>query len=101
MIPLRFFVGLGICLIFQGWAGAQTLSLGRLIERAIESHPSIRSQLSNEKSAQLGIETAQYQRYPVGASCRRRCLERIESQRGRYRQEWATVSGFRKGTGAG
>ena len=65
MIPLRFFVGLGICLIFQGWAGAQTLSLGRLIERAIESHPSIRSQLSSEKSAQLGIETAQYQRYPT------------------------------------
>jgi len=65
MIPLRFFVGLGICLIFQGWAGAQTLSLGLLIERAIESHPSIRSQLSNEKSAQLGIETAQYQRYPT------------------------------------
>ena len=65
MIPLRFFVGLGICLIFQGWAGAQTSSLSRLIERAIESHPTIRSQLSNEKSAQLGIETAQYQRYPT------------------------------------
>jgi adhesin transport system outer membrane protein len=65
MISLRFVVGVGVCFLFQAWAGAQTLSLDRLIERAIDTHPSVRSQLSNEKSAQLGIETAQYQRYPT------------------------------------
>lgn len=64
MISVRFIVG-WVCFLYQAWAGAQTLSLDRLIERAIESHPSIRSQLSNEKSAQLGIETALYQRYPT------------------------------------
>jgi adhesin transport system outer membrane protein len=65
MISLRFVVGVGVCFLYQAWAGAQSLSLGRLIEQAIDTHPSVRSQLSNEKSAQLGIETAQYQRYPT------------------------------------
>lgn len=65
MILLRFVVGIGVCFFYQSWAGAQTLTLGRLIERAIDTHPSVRAQLSNEKSAQLGIETAQYQRYPT------------------------------------
>ena len=65
MIPLRFVVGVGLCVLYQSWAGAQTLSLDRLIERAIDSHPSVRAQLSNEKSALLGIETARYQRYPT------------------------------------
>jgi len=60
---MRFIVGVGVCFLCQAWAGAQTLSLDRLIERAIDSHPSVRSQLSNEKSAQSGIETAKYQRY--------------------------------------
>jgi hypothetical protein len=49
----------------HGWVAAQTLNLGRLIQLAIETHPSVRAQLSNEKSAQSGIETAQYQRYPT------------------------------------
>jgi adhesin transport system outer membrane protein len=62
---MRFIVGVGVCFLCQAWAGAQTLSLDRLIERAIDSHPSVRSQLSNEKSAQSGIETAKYQRYPT------------------------------------
>jgi len=65
MISVRFIVGVGMCFLYQACAGAQTLSLDRLIERAINSHPSVRSQLSNEKSAQLGIETAKYQRYPT------------------------------------
>ena len=49
----------------HGWAAAQSLNLGQLIQLAIESHPSVRAQLSNEKAAQSGIETAQYQRYPT------------------------------------
>jgi len=65
MNSMRFIVGVGVCFLCQAWAGAQTLSLDRLIERAIDSHPSVRSQLSNEKSAQSGIETAKYQRYPT------------------------------------
>ena len=65
MNSVRFIVGLGMCFLCQAGAGAQTLTLDRLIERAIDSHPSVRSQLSNEKSAQLGIETAKYQRYPT------------------------------------
>jgi adhesin transport system outer membrane protein len=65
MNSMRFLVGVGVCFLCQAWAGAQTLSLDRLIERAIDSHPSVRSQLSNEKSAQSGIETAKYQRYPT------------------------------------
>jgi adhesin transport system outer membrane protein len=65
MISLRFVVGVGVCFLYQAWAGAQSLGLDRLIEQAIDTHPSVRSQLSNEKSAQLGIETAQYQRYPI------------------------------------
>jgi adhesin transport system outer membrane protein len=65
MISLRFVVGVGVCFLYQSCAGAETLSLDRLIERAIDTHPSVRSQLSNEKSAQWGIETAQYQKYPT------------------------------------
>ena len=65
MISLRFIVVIGMCLVCQEWAAAQTLGLGQLIQHAINSHPSIRSQQSNEKSAQLGIETAQYQKYPT------------------------------------
>jgi len=65
MISLRFIVVIGMSLVCQEWAAAQTLGLGQLIQRAINSHPSIRSQQSNEKSAQLGIETAQYQKYPT------------------------------------
>ena len=53
MISMRFIVGVGVCFLYQAWAGAQTFNLDRLIERAIDSHPSVRSQLSNEKSAQL------------------------------------------------
>ena len=49
----------------HGWVAAQTLNLGQLIQLAIDTHPSVRAQLSNEKSAQSGIETAQYQRYPT------------------------------------
>ena len=61
----RFVIGLGLCLLYQGWAEAQTLNLGQLIQFAIDSHPSIRSQLSNEKSAEIAIETAKYQIYPT------------------------------------
>lgn len=49
----------------HGWVAAQTLNLVQLIQLAIDTHPSVRAQLSNEKSAQSGIETAQYQRYPT------------------------------------
>ena len=60
----RFFIVILIGL-FHGWVSAQTLNLGQLIQLAIDSHPSVRAQLSNEKSAQSGIETAEYQRYPT------------------------------------
>ena len=60
----RFFIGMLIGLS-HGWVAAQTLNLGQLIQLAIDTHPSVRAQLSNEKSAQSGIETAQYQRYPT------------------------------------
>jgi adhesin transport system outer membrane protein len=59
-----FFIGLLISL-FHGWAAAQSLNLGQLIQLATESHPSVRAQLSNQKAAQSGIETAEYQRYPT------------------------------------
>ena len=59
-----FFIGLLIS-FFHGWAAAQSLNLGQLIQLATESHPSVRAQLSNQKSAQSGIETAEYQRYPT------------------------------------
>jgi adhesin transport system outer membrane protein len=64
MLWRRFFVGILIGL-FHGWVSAQTLNLGQLIQLAIDSHPSVRAQLSNEKSAQSGIETAEYHRYPT------------------------------------
>lgn len=64
MLLSRFFIGLLITL-FHGWVAAVSLNLGQLIQLAIESHPSVRAQLSNEKAAQSGIETAQYQRYPT------------------------------------
>lgn len=64
MLLPRFSIGILISL-FSGWAAAQTLNLGQLIQLAIESHPSVQAQLSNEKSAQSGIETAEYQRYPT------------------------------------
>jgi len=64
MLWRRFFIGILIGL-FHGWVSAQTLNLGQLIQLAIDSHPSVRAQLSNEKSAQSGIETAEYQRYPT------------------------------------
>ena len=59
-----FFIGLLISL-FHGWAAAQSLNLGQLIQLATESHPSVRAQLSNQKAAQSGIETAEYQGYPT------------------------------------
>ena len=49
----------------HGWAAAQSFNLGQLIQWSIESHPSVRAQLSNQKAAQSGIETAEYQRYPT------------------------------------
>ena len=49
----------------HGWVAAQSLNLGQLIQLATESHPSVRAQLANEKGAQSGIETAEYQRYPT------------------------------------
>jgi hypothetical protein len=58
MLWRRFFIGILIGL-FHGWVSAQTLNLGQLIQLAIDSHPSVRAQLSNEKSAQSGIETAE------------------------------------------
>jgi len=64
MLWRRFFIGILIGL-FHGWVSAQTLNLGQLIQLAIDSHPSVRAQLSNEKSAQSGIETAEYHRYPT------------------------------------
>ena len=64
MLLPRLLIGIFISL-FSGWAAAQTLNLGQLIQLAIESHPSVQVQLSNEKSAQSGIETAEYQRYPT------------------------------------
>ena len=64
MLLPRLLIGIFISL-FSGWAAAQTLNLGQLIQLAIESHPSVQAQLSNEKSAQSGIETAEYQRYPT------------------------------------
>ena len=60
----RFFIGI-LTGLLHGWVAAQTLNLGQLIQLAIDTHPSVRAQLSNEKSAQSGIETAQYQRYPT------------------------------------
>jgi len=60
----RFFIGL-LMTLCHGWVAAQSLNLGQLIQLAINSHPSVRAQLSNEKAAQSGIETAQYQRYPT------------------------------------
>ena len=63
MLFHRFFIGILIGLS-HGWVAAQTLNLGQLIQLAIDTHPSLQAQLSNEKSAQSGIETAQYQRYP-------------------------------------
>jgi len=60
----RFFIGILFSLL-HSLVAAQTLNLGQLIQLAIESHPSVRAQLSNEKSAQIGIETAEYQRYPT------------------------------------
>ena len=59
-----FFIGLLISL-FHGWSAAQSFNLGQLIQWSIESHPSVRAQLSNQKAAQSGIETAEYQRYPT------------------------------------
>ncbi len=60
----RFFIGILISLL-HGWAGAQTFNLGQLIQLATESYPSVLTQLSNVKAAEIGIETAEYQRYPV------------------------------------
>jgi adhesin transport system outer membrane protein len=64
MLSPRFFIGILFSLL-HSLVAAQTLNLGQLIQLAIESHPSVRAQLSNEKSAQIGIETAEYQRYPT------------------------------------
>ena len=64
MLLNRFFIGL-LMTLCHGWVAAQSLNLGQLIQLAINSHPSVRAQLSNEKAAQSGIETAQYQRYPT------------------------------------
>ena len=60
----RFFIGILISLL-HGWAGAQTFNLGQLIQLATESYPSVLTQLSNVKAAEIGLETAEYQRYPV------------------------------------
>ena len=57
-----------ICILISflhGWAAAQSFNLGQLIQFATESYPSVLSQLSNVKAAEIGIETAEYQRYPV------------------------------------
>jgi adhesin transport system outer membrane protein len=64
MLSPRFFIGILFSLL-HSLVAAQTLNLGQLIQLDIESHPSVRAQLSNEKSAQIGIETAEYQRYPT------------------------------------
>ena len=64
MLLFRFFIGILISL-FHGWAAAQSFNLGQLIQFATESYPSVLSQLSNVKAAEIGIETAEYQRYPV------------------------------------
>jgi len=64
MLSPRFFIGILFSLL-HSLVAAQTLNLGQLIQLAIKSHPSVRAQLSNEKSAQIGIETAEYQRYPT------------------------------------
>lgn len=59
-------ISIGILIsCFHGWAATQGLNLGQLIQLSIESHPSVRAQLSNQKAAQSGIETAEYQRYPT------------------------------------
>lgn len=59
-------ITIGILISFlHGWAAAQSFNLGQLIQWSIESHPSVRAQLSNQKAAQSGIETAEYQRYPT------------------------------------
>jgi len=59
-------ITIGILIIFlHGWAASQSLNLGQLIQLSIDSHPSVRAQLSNQKAAQSGIETAEYQRYPT------------------------------------
>ncbi len=64
MLWPRITVGILISFI-HGWAASQSLNLGQLIQLSIESHPSVRAQLSNQKAAQSGIETAEYQRYPT------------------------------------
>ena len=59
-------ITIGILISFlHGWAYSQSLNLGQLIQLSIESHPSVRAQLSNQKAAQSSIETAEYQRYPT------------------------------------
>ena len=62
---LHLFVGLVTSLFLQGLASAQTFNLAQLIQIATDTHPAVRSQLSSEKSAQFGIETAVYQTYPT------------------------------------
>jgi len=64
MLWHRITIGTLISLV-HGWAAAQSFNLGQLIQWSIESHPSVRAQLSNQKAAQSGIETAEYQRYPT------------------------------------
>ena len=64
MLWPRITIGILIS-FFHGWASTQSLNLGQLIQLSIESHPSVRAQLSNQKAAQSGIETAEYQRYPT------------------------------------
>ena len=49
-----FFIGLLISL-FHGWAAAQSLNLGQLIQLATESHPSVRAQLKRQPKAALKL----------------------------------------------
>ena len=60
----RFLLCLAFCL-HQGAVKAQTWHLGQLIQLAIESHPSVRALMATEKSALIGIDTAEYQKYPT------------------------------------
>jgi adhesin transport system outer membrane protein len=61
---LQFLLAWAWCLQL-GAVQAQTWNLGQLIQLAIESHPSVRVLITNEKSALIGIETAEYQKYPT------------------------------------
>jgi hypothetical protein len=43
----------------------QTWNLGQLIQLAVESHPSVRVLMATKSRHLIGIETAEYQKYPT------------------------------------